>query len=147
MKKILVGGCFDILHYGHIQFLKAAKTVGDYLIVLLESDAKVNKLKGENRPIHTQKERAEILRSLRMVDEVVELSDISTSKEYFDVVQKIKPDIIAITEGDPKTKQKEIQAQKIQAEVKVVLKRLHYYSTKRIINRLNSPRDYLIKSR
>jgi rfaE bifunctional protein nucleotidyltransferase chain/domain len=133
MKKILVGGCFDILHYGHIQFLKAAKTVGDYLIVLLESDAKVKKLKGENRPIHTQKERAEILRSLRMVDEVVELSDISTSKEYFDVVQKIKPDIIAITEGDPKTKQKEIQAQKIRARVENVIKRIYSYSTTTIL--------------
>ena len=64
-KVVLVGGCFDLLHYGHIAFLKEAKKHGDYLIVLLESDENVRRLKGEGRPFHTQKQRKEMLASCR----------------------------------------------------------------------------------
>ena len=60
MKKVLVGGCFDLIHYGHIVFLKEARKQGDYLIVALESDDNVKKYKGENRPVHKQSERAEM---------------------------------------------------------------------------------------
>ena len=73
MKKItvLAGGCFDVLHPGHIVFLEKAKKAGDYLVVLLESDKKIRKLKGKGRPVHSQKERAEILSALKSVDSVV----------------------------------------------------------------------------
>ena len=113
--KVLVGGCFDILHYGHIYFLKKAKAFGDYLIVALESDKGVRKLKGRNRPIHNQKQRKEALESLRFVDKVLLLPEMKSYKDYEAVVLNIKPQVMAITEGDPKLKYKEYQAKKVGA--------------------------------
>jgi len=98
-KKVLVGGCFDILHYGHIQFLKKAKALGDYLIVILESDKRVKELKGISRPIHTQDQRREALESLKFVDEVIILGDKMEDTDYEKVIKKINPQIIAITKG------------------------------------------------
>lgn len=99
-KKVLVGGCFDILHYGHIHFLKKAKSKGDYLIIALESDANTRKLKGVKRPIHSQKQRREILLSLNFVDKVISLPLMKNDADYKKLVARIKPDIIAITQGD-----------------------------------------------
>lgn len=93
---ILVGGCFDILHFGHIYFLKKAKKLGDFLVVALESDENTRKLKGPKRPIHTQKQRVEILKSLRFIDKVISLPP---SPDYKLLIKKVKPDIIAC---DPK---------------------------------------------
>ncbi len=73
MKKVLVGGCFDLLHFGHIKFLEEAKKSGDYLVVALESDENVRRTKGETRPIHTQEQRKAMLESLTCVDEVIML--------------------------------------------------------------------------
>lgn len=101
--KVLVGGCFDILHYGHIHFLREAKKLGDHLIVALESDENLKRLKGSTRPIHNQKQRKEILESLKFVDEVLLLPEMKTDSEYEKMVTKIAPHIIAITEGS-KTK-------------------------------------------
>src|SRR3989338_6863061 len=116
MKKVLVGGCFDLIHYGHIVFLKEARKQGDYLIVALESDDNVKKYKGENRPVHKQSERAEMLRSLRMVDEVIELPPMNSDKEYFDLVKHVLPNVIAITKDDPQTENKKKQASLINAQ-------------------------------
>lgn len=136
MKKVLVGGCFDLIHYGHIVFLKEAKKQGDYLVVALESDENVKRYKGENRPIHTQKERAEMLRSIRLVDEVIELPPMNGDKEYFDFVKKIKPDVIAITQNDPQTENKKKQTEEIGAKLVVVTPRLEPHSTSRLIKLL-----------
>lgn len=136
MKKVLVGGCFDLIHFGHIVFLKEAKKQGDYLVVALESDENVKKHKGENRPIHTQKERAEMLRSLRMVDEVVELTPLTTDKDYYDFVYRLKPDVIAITKNDPQTENKKKQADGIGAKLMVVTPRLEPHSTSQLLHQL-----------
>lgn len=96
---VLVGGCFDVLHPGHVIFLEKAKKAGDELIVLLESDERIKKLKGINRPVHTQKERAIVLKALKFVDKVVPLPYIETDTGYRKLIEKIKPDIIAATEG------------------------------------------------
>jgi D-beta-D-heptose 7-phosphate kinase/D-beta-D-heptose 1-phosphate adenosyltransferase len=98
---VLTGGCFDILHIGHVRFLSDAKRMGDYLVVLLESDRKVKKLKGKNRPVFVQKERAEMLSALRCVDLIVLLPTIEKESDYLSLVMKIKPDIIAVTENNP----------------------------------------------
>lgn len=97
---VLAGGCFDILHFGHVHFLKEAKKLGDYLIIALESDENTKRLKGQGRPIHTQKQRQEILESLSFVDEVISLSEMKSDEDYKKMVIKIKPDIVAITQGD-----------------------------------------------
>jgi len=117
---VLTGGCFDILHIGHVRFFSKAKKMGDYLIVLLESDKKVKKLKGRNRPLFIQKERAEMLSALRSVDLIVLLPTIENDSDYLNLVMKIKPDIIAVTANDPAIEKKRSQAKKIGGKLKVI---------------------------
>lgn len=71
-KKVIVatGGVFDILHIGHVRLLHKAKNLGDVLLVFINSDQSTKKLKGENRPVQNEKDRAEILCALMMVDYV-----------------------------------------------------------------------------
>src|SRR5689334_5820400 len=97
---VLVGGCFDILHPGHIEFLSLARQEGDILIVLLEIDQTVKRLKGENRPVNTQVIRGQNLCQIKSVDVVIPLPPFSTDSEYFELVNLIKPDIIAVSSQD-----------------------------------------------
>lgn len=131
MKKVLVGGCFDFIHFGHISFLKQAKTFGDYLVVALESDENVNLYKGDARPIHSQEQRKQMLEALAFVDEVIPLSPMKTDKEYFDLVLEVKPSVIAITQGDPIKNKKQEQAQKVGAQL-VVIPKIHTPSTSQL---------------
>lgn len=77
MTKVWVNGCFDILHVGHIRLLTYARSLGDHLIVGLNSDSSTRSLKGDARPIHPQNERAEVMMALRCVDSVVVFDEIS----------------------------------------------------------------------
>ncbi|MBI5449308.1 adenylyltransferase/cytidyltransferase family protein [Candidatus Gottesmanbacteria bacterium] len=122
MKKILVGGCFDILHFGHITFLKQAKKLGDYLIVALESDENVKRVKGDARPIHTQEQRKAILKALNCIDEVIALPPMNNDQKYITFVQKIHPTIIAVTDGDPILEKKKQQANLVGATLIVIPK-------------------------
>ncbi len=117
---VLAGGCFDILHIGHVRFLSEAKKMGDYLVVLLESDQKVRKLKGKSRPIFTQEIRAEMLSALNCVDLVVLLPTIENDSDYMSLVMKIKPNIIAITENDARIEKKRCQAETVGGELRVI---------------------------
>ena len=117
---VLTGGCFDMLHIGHVRFLSEARRTGDYLVVLLESDKKVKKLKGEKRPLFVQKERAEMLSALRSIDLVVLLPAIENDSDYLDLVMEIKPNIIAVTETDPHMEKKKAQAKKIGGELRII---------------------------
>ena len=119
-KIVLVGGCFDILHIGHVRFLSEAKGMGDYLVVLLESDKNVRKLKGTKRPIFNQIERAEMLSSLRMVDLILLLPRMKKDDDYLNLVTKIKPDIIAVTKGGPLTDKKRMQAKEVGGVLKII---------------------------
>lgn len=131
MKKVLVGGCFDLLHFGHISFLTAAKSHGDYLVVALESDENVRKMKGDTRPIHSQEQRKTMLESLRFVDEVILLPPMSGDRDYYEFVRKTKPDIIAITEGDPMKPKKNEQAMDIGATL-IEIPKIHTPSTSQL---------------
>ncbi len=122
MKKVLVGGCFDLLHYGHIRFLEEAKKFGDFLVVALESDENVRKMKGDGRPIHTQIQRKAMLEALTCVDEVIALPPMNNHQEYYDLVTRIAPQAIAITEGDPLESNKREQAAKAAAQLVVIPK-------------------------
>lgn len=131
MKIILVGGCFDILHFGHINFLREAKKHGDYLIVALESDENVCRMKGDNRPIHSQEQRKEMLEALMFVDEVRSLPPMKTDEDYNALVKEIKPQVIAITEGDPILDKKQKQANSIGAQL-IIIPKIHTPSTSQL---------------
>src|SRR2546425_7268996 len=75
---VLANGCFDLLHVGHIRYLRAARGLGDVLFVGINSDAAVARLKGQGRPLMPAAERAELVSSLRDVDHVVVLDRKST---------------------------------------------------------------------
>ena len=130
-KIVLVGGCFDLLHYGHISFLKQAKTHGDYLVVALESDENVRHMKGDARPIHTQQQRKEMLESLAFVYQVVALPQMKSDADYFTFVNNIHPTIIAITEGDPVKDKKQKQADEIGAQL-IEIPKIHTPSTSQL---------------
>lgn len=89
VKIAATNGCFDILHVGHVKYLKEAKKCGDVLIVGLNSDASVKMLKGETRPINPQNDRAEVLIALSCVDYVVIFDEISPIA----LLKSIKPDV------------------------------------------------------
>lgn len=131
-KTVLVGGCFDIIHFGHIKFLKEAKKQGNFLIVALESDEYIKKYK-KREPVHNQKQRAMILSSIKFVDQVINLPLMTSDKEYFDLVKRIKPSVIAITKGDSQLENKIKQAKQVRAQLKIVSDFIKGFSTKRII--------------
>jgi len=89
-KVVFTNGCFDILHVGHLQLLEKAKSFGDILVVGLNSDRSVRKLKGAGRPILPQKDRARLLAALAMVDYVV-IFDEDTPRE---LLSRIRPQIL-----------------------------------------------------
>ena len=70
-KIVWVNGCFDVIHIGHIKMLEHARSLGNFLVVGIDSDSRVKELKGDSRPINTQDDRSELLRALRFVDDVV----------------------------------------------------------------------------
>ncbi|MEW6455092.1 MAG: D-glycero-beta-D-manno-heptose 1-phosphate adenylyltransferase [Acidobacteriota bacterium] len=88
-KIVLANGCFDIIHIGHIRYLKEAKEKGDILVVAINSDKSVKKLKGNIRPLLNEKERAEILSSFYFVDYVTVFNENNVGK----VLLELKPDI------------------------------------------------------
>ncbi len=131
MKKVLVGGCFDFIHFGHISFLKQAKMYGDSLVVALESDENVKRAKGETRPIHSQDKRKIMLESLSFVDEVISLPPMRTDEEYTNLVRDVHPAVIAVTEDDPIMDKKKSQANKVGATL-VVIPKIHTPSTSQL---------------
>lgn len=95
IKVVLAGGVFDLLHAGHIFFLKKAKELGDVLIVVVGRDEHIRK-KGRE-PLHSLEERVEILNNLKMVDLAVPGSrEIRDEKDYMDMISLVGPDIIAL---------------------------------------------------
>ncbi len=128
-KLVLAGGCFDILHVGHIAFLEKAKEQGDLLCILLESDESIRKSKGEKRPVNTQKDRAKLLSALEMVDTIIELEPNMSNADYDALVFALKPAIIATTKGDKNRIHKERQANNINAQVIDVVDNVENQST------------------
>ena len=86
---VTTNGCFDILHVGHVRYLNQAKALGDILVVCLNTDKSVKKLKGDSRPINSENDRAEVLAGLSSVDYVILFDEETPS----DLLGKIKPDI------------------------------------------------------
>ena len=123
-------GCFDILHRGHVEYLKTARSFGDALILGLNSDASVRKLKGPSRPINNQFDRAIVLSALESVDFVV----IFDEETPYELIKLIKPDIL-VKGGDYEGK--EVVGSDVAKEVKLVTF-VDGKSTTTIINKINN---------
>jgi len=112
-KIVFTNGCFDIIHSGHIKYLEEAKKMGDILIIGLNSDVSVKKLKGNDRPINNQNDRAYVLASLKIVDYVV----IFNEKTPYELIKVVQPNIL-VKGGDYLNKK--IIGEDIADEVKIV---------------------------
>ena len=89
--KIVVNGTFDILHRGHIELLEHARSLGEHLLVLIDTDSRVTELKGSTRPINNQSDRAYMLQSLQCVDAVW---TFNSEEELENILEMYQPDIM-----------------------------------------------------
>ena len=127
--KVFTNGCFDIVHRGHIEMLKASKKLGDWLVVGVNTDKSVKRLKGDNRPINNESNRKIMLESLDFVDEVI-LFDEDTPER---LIKRVKPDII--TKGGDYTVETVVGHEL--AEV-VIIPTVEDYSTTNTITKLKA---------
>ncbi|HUT84555.1 MAG TPA: D-glycero-beta-D-manno-heptose 1-phosphate adenylyltransferase [Thermodesulfobacteriota bacterium] len=89
-KIVFTNGCYDLIHVGHVRYLKEAKSHGDFLVVAVNSDSSVRKLKGEKRPLIPEQERAEVLSALSCVDYLVIFDEVDPHK----IISYLKPDVL-----------------------------------------------------
>ena len=90
MKVIFTNGCFDIIHRGHLELLKYCRSIGDKVIIGINSDKSVKRIKGNNRPINTEEDRKFLLESLVFIDQVF----IFDEDTPYNLINRIRPDII-----------------------------------------------------
>ena len=129
-KIVFTNGCFDILHRGHIEYLSQARDKGTILVIGLNSDASVKRIKGEGRPVQDEGSRALVLASLRFVDAVI-LFDEDTP---LDLINFVEPDVLV--KGGDYTEETIVGAKEVKArggEV-VVIPLVEGYSTSSILN-------------
>ena len=91
MKKIIVNGTFDIIHRGHIEMLNYAKSLGGYLLVLIDTDSRVRELKGDQRPINNQYDRQFVLKNVKAVNDVW---FFNSGEDLIDKIKQYNPDIM-----------------------------------------------------
>jgi len=89
-KIVFTNGCFDLLHWGHVKYLQDAKKKGDILVVGINSDSSVKKIKGKNRPVINQKDRLRLIAALESVDYAVLFKEDTPLK----IIKLIKPDVL-----------------------------------------------------
>lgn len=132
-KLVFTNGCFDILHRGHIEYLNEARNLGDYLLVGVNSDASVKKLKGLNRPINNENDRAYLLDNLKSVDYVI----IFEEDTPYNLIKEIIPDML-VKGGD--WKEEDIIGSDVVKENGGEVKSLNFindYSTTSVIEKIN----------
>ena len=115
MKKVMCAGTFDIIHPGHLYYLSEAKKYGSKLVVVVARDETSGTFKGKN-PVHTEKERLESVRMLKIVDEAI----LGNKGNIFDIIEKIKPDAICLGYDQKVLKQEledELKKRGIKADV------------------------------
>ncbi|MEY2489206.1 MAG: D-glycero-beta-D-manno-heptose 1-phosphate adenylyltransferase [Verrucomicrobiota bacterium] len=133
-KLVLTNGCFDLLHAGHVRYLRAARALGDALAVAINSDDSVRELKGKGRPLNTEKDRAEIVAGLECVDYAVIFPEVRVTR----LIEKVRP-AIYVKGGDytPATLDPEERAalERVGAEIRI-LPFEPGYSTSDLIERM-----------
>jgi len=128
MKVVWTNGCFDILHRGHIELFKYAKSLGDYLIVGIDSDEKIKKDKGLNRPINSAEDRRLLLESIRYIDKVM---IFDTPQELENLIKENIPDIMVV--GSDWSRRKVVGSE--YSKDVLFFDRIDGYSTTNIINK------------
>lgn len=132
---VLVGGCFDLIHNAHYDYLRKSRVLGDYLIVALEPDETIIKYK-KRKPVFNHQERAKNLSAIRYVDEVLMLPPLNGYKDYLQLVRDVCPDVIAVTTGDPQIENIKKQAKLVGAEVAEVIDLIDGISTTDLIRKI-----------
>lgn len=127
MKKVWVNGCFDILHRGHYELFNYAKSLGDFLTVGIDSDDKIAKDKGPDRPFNKLQDRVYALKSLKAVDKVV---TFNTREELENNIQEYTPDILVVGSD---WKNKEVVGWRYAKKI-VYFNRIEGYSTTNILH-------------
>jgi rfaE bifunctional protein nucleotidyltransferase chain/domain len=126
MRVIWTNGCFDIIHRGHIELFKYARSLGDYLVVGIDTDERVKRSKGNSRPFNCLEDRAFVLKSIKYIDDVVYFS---SDRELEDQIKKANPDMMIV--GSDWENKKIIGGQLV--ENLLYFKRVGDYSTTRIL--------------
>lgn len=135
-KSVLVTGVFDILHQEHIRFLRAARSLGTKLVVGIESDIRVRRIKGKGRPINRSSFRRSQLAALDFVDEIIVLPEqFSKPSDHLRLLQAVSPSILAVSSHTPHLKEKQILMAKIGGELRVVLEENPAISTTKLLAR------------
>jgi len=93
MTKVFTNGCYDILHRGHIELFEYARSLGDYLVVAIDSDTRVKTNKGPNRPHNSQSDREYVLRALKSIDDVVVFD---SDEELSNIIQNYCPSFMVV---------------------------------------------------
>jgi len=129
---VFTNGCFDLIHPGHVRYLRAAKRLGDVLVVALNSDVSVRRLKGPGRPLVPQRDRCEVMAALGMVDYVTVFGDDTPHK----LIEQLQPDVL-VKGGD--WKPDEIVGADVVLARGGTVRSLHFapgYSTSRLVQRI-----------
>lgn len=118
---VLVTGVFDVLHQEHLVFLERARALGEKLVVGIESDARVQQLKGMTRPVNSQAMRKEKLEKLGVADEVFVLPEkFDTTDDHRKLLAKLRPQVIAVSSHTPHLAEKQQLMQEIGGRVEIV---------------------------
>lgn len=128
MKRIWVNGTFDVMHVGHIRLLEFAKSLGDFLIVGLDTDDRIKEQKGRDRPVNSLASRIEFMQSIKWVDEVV---NFDSDDVLSALVKSVRP--MAMVVGE-EYKNKKVIGSEWASEV-IYFNRVEDYSTTKIINK------------
>lgn len=134
---VFATGVFDLLHVEHVRFLKAAKKLGDKLVVGIESDVRVGKLKGKSRPMMCQEDRKEMLEALSCVDKVMILPELfDTRAQYEKILKEIKANVYAVSSESPLLASKQEVCRRAGVAFKVVHQYNPEYSTTRLVEKI-----------
>ena len=128
--KVMVNGTFDILHRGHLMMLQYAKSLGDHLLVAIDTDRRVKELKGDTRPINNQDDRRYMLESLKCVNTVY---FFDSKEELIDIMKEYQPDVYV--KGSDWKKDKPSTAEQYCEQV-IYYDRVDDYSTTKLIQRI-----------
>tara|TARA_R100001443_G_scaffold103792_1_gene112245 strand:- start:468 stop:857 length:390 start_codon:yes stop_codon:yes gene_type:complete len=128
MKKVWINGCFDVLHRGHLELFKFAKSKGDFLIVGIDSDQRVKTLKGSSRPFNNQEDRRFFLESIKYIDHV-EVFD--TEEDLEKKIHRFSPDVMIV--GSDYREKRVVGSEN--AKELLFFERIEGYSTTKILEK------------